>query len=149
VVDLPHQWTPWVAHVLEMADTAVLVSTPDLAGLRDSKAMLDQLAPRRGAREPVRLVLNKLDLLKKTQLTAKDFEEALKLKPSVAVPFDPAFGEALNEGRMVGKRVKKAHRLAEAMTALAILVGPRALRPQPRAGAALPNWLKRLKPALG
>jgi pilus assembly protein CpaE len=148
VVDLPHQWTPWVAHVLEMADAAVLVSTPDLAGLRDSKAMLDQLTPRRGAREPVRLVLNKLDMLKKTQLAAKDFEEALKLKPSVAIPFDPAFGEALNEGQMVGKR-GKAQRLAETLSALAALVGPRALRQPAREGKAFPDWLKRLKPAIG
>jgi len=147
VVDLPHQWTPFVAHVLEMADAAILVSTPDLAGLRDSKAMLDQLAPRRGAREPVRLVLNKLDQMKKTQLSLKDFEEALKLKPAVAIPFDPAFGDALNEGQMLGKRAKG--KLAEGLAALAALAGPRAQRQTKRDGKAFPAWLKRLKPALG
>ena len=146
VVDLPHQWSSWSAHVLEMADEAVIVATPDLPGLRDAKAMLDQVAPRRGSREPVRLVVNKLDQLKKTQLAAKDFEEALKLKPSILLPFDPVFGEALNEGQMPGK-LAKAHRLADQLLALANLVGPRALRPVTRSRAGFPDWLKKLKPA--
>jgi pilus assembly protein CpaE len=145
VVDLPHQWSPWVAHAVEVADEAVIVATPDLPGLRDSKAMIDHLASRRGAREPARLVLNKLDQLKKTQLAPKDFEEALKIKPSCLVQFEPLFGEAQNEGQMVGKLAKQ--KLADQLTALANLVGPKALRPVQRSRAGFPDWLKKFKPA--
>lgn len=148
VVDLPHQWSPWIAHVLEMADEVAIVCPPDLAGLRDAKALLDSLTPRRGTREPARLVINKADLFRKTQLSAKDFEEALKRTPALRIPFDPVFGEALNEGQMIEKTAKN-HKLVESLTALAQLVGPRHLRPAPRRTAALPTWLKRLRPALG
>jgi pilus assembly protein CpaE len=133
VIDLPRLWAPWIAHVLEMADEAVIVSPPDLAGLRDTKALLDNLGPRRNAKEAARLVINKDDLLRKSQLSTKDFEEALKLKPALRVPFDPIFGEALNEGQMVEKTAR-SHKLVESLTALAQLVGPRHLRPAAPSG---------------
>ena len=133
VIDLPHLWSPWMAHVLEMVDEAVIVSSPDLPGLRDSKALLDSLGPRRDAKEPARLVINKADLFRKTQLSAKDFEEALKLKPALQIPFDPIFAEALNEGQMIEKTAR-THKLVESLTTLAQLVGPPHLRPVARRG---------------
>jgi pilus assembly protein CpaE len=145
VVDLPHLWAPWISHVLETADEAVIVSPPDLSGLRDSKALLESLAPRRGGKEPARLVINKTDLLRKTQLSAKDFEEALKIKPALTIGFDPLFGEALNEGQMAAKTAR-GHKLTESLNALAQLVGPRARSAAPaKIGgmAAVQVWLKR------
>ncbi len=150
VVDLPHLWAPWIAHVLEMAEEAVIVSSPDLPGLRDAKALLDTLASRRNGKEPARLVINKADLFRKTQLSAKDFEEALKQKPALKIPFDPIFAEALNEGQMVGKTAR-THKLVDQLAALAQLLAPRHHGPTARSEWSLDRlagWLKRLKPAV-
>jgi pilus assembly protein CpaE len=144
VIDLPHAWAPWIAHVLETADEAVIVSSLDLAGLRDAKALLDTLGPRRGAREPARLVINKADLLRKSQLSAKDFEEALKLKPALKILFDPIFGEALNEGQMIEKTAKN-HKLVDSLTALAQLVAPRHHHAPKRSGFDLSGFTKWMK----
>jgi pilus assembly protein CpaE len=127
VVDLPHAWAPWIAHVLETADEALIVTQPDLAGLRDAKALIDLLVSRRAGREPARIIVNKVDLLRKTQISAKDFEDALKLKPAAWIPFDPIFGEALNEGRLAVD-MTRSHKLKEALSGLAQLVGGRHLR---------------------
>jgi len=41
IVDLPHIWTPWVKATLIGADENVIVATPDLASLRNSKSMIE------------------------------------------------------------------------------------------------------------
>jgi pilus assembly protein CpaE len=145
VIDLPHLWAPWVAHVLELADAAVIVSPPDLPGLRDAKALLDNLALRRTAKQTAHLVINKADLLRKSQLSTKDFEESLKHKPAMKIAFDPMFGEALNEGQMI-ERTARNHKLVDQLTALAQLVAPRHHQPPKRNRidlSALAGWMKK------
>ena len=89
VADLPHLWAPWIGHILEMADDLVIVAQPDLPNLRDVKNLLDGIGRRRGERLPTRLVVNKVDAYKKSQITAKDFEETIKIRPLAIFPFDP------------------------------------------------------------
>ena len=43
VVDLPHAWSAWARNTLSAADEIVIVATPDLASLRNTKNMLDVL----------------------------------------------------------------------------------------------------------
>ena len=46
---------------------------------------------------------------KRSDLTDKDFKEALAIDPSVVIPYDPeAFGRALNNGEMMTKASKKS-----------------------------------------
>lgn len=143
VADLPHVWAEWTEHLLVNADEVVVVVTPDLASLRDAKAMLELLAARRGEGAPARLVLNKIDAYKKTQLTAKDFEETLGLKPSLAVAFDPAlFGLAANNGQMLAEAGRTA-KVNETLAAFAqILAGANPAKKVAKPKNLL-DWLKR------
>jgi len=146
VVDLPHLWAPWVSHVLETADDLVIVAQPDLPNLRDTKALLDGLARRRGDKAPTRVVINKQDVYRKSQLSAKDFTETLKVEPVLALAFDPVFGELSNNGQMLGEAAR-SHKLAEPMRQLAGLVSGRQSLPARKAKAndTVTAWLKKAK----
>lgn len=143
VVDLPHLWAPWVEHALETTDELVVIAQPDLANLRDVKNFFDGVGQRRGEKLPSHLVLNKVDAYKKTQLSGRDFADSLQVKPALAVPFDPIFGEAANNGQMVGE-IAKTHKVAEAVRQLAQLVSGRNAAPLKRSGSdRVTSWLKR------
>lgn len=124
VLDLPHLWTPWVEHALRYADEMVIVALPDLANLRDCKMLLEGVAAKRGD-APTRLVLNRVDAYKKTQLSAKDFEENLNIAPTLSVSFEPnLFGGAANNGQMIGE-MAKTHKIAEGLKQLAVQLAGR------------------------
>lgn len=142
VVDLPRVWADWTEHVLAAADETVVVATPDLAALRETKTMLDALAPRRAAGNPARVALNKIDLYRKTQLSPKDFTETLGVAPMLTLGFEPQlFGEAANTGRMLGV-VARGHKVVESIGSFAErLVGRTASRK--RSGNPLLRLLQR------
>ncbi|OAN50424.1 pilus assembly protein CpaF [Paramagnetospirillum marisnigri] len=143
VLDLPRLWSDWTEQLLAAADEVVVVATPDFASLRDVKSVMDILTPRRNGMAPPRLVLNRLDPARKTQLTAKDFEDTIKLAPFLAIPSDPqAFGEAANNGQMVGEVVKSG-KLAALLTQLAVSLGGKAPVARKSARKGLLDWLKR------
>lgn len=129
VVDLPRLWTDWTEHVLAAADETVVVAAPDLASLRETKTVLEAIAPRRAAGNPARVVVNKLDAYRKTQLSPKDFTETLGVEPMLTLPFEPQlFGEAANNGQMLGVAAK-GHKVVEAIGGFADrLVGRSATR---------------------
>ena len=146
VLDLPHQWEPWIVHALESADVTVIVATPDLPNLRDTKSLLDTVGPRRGDRAPIQVALNRMDALRKSQLTAKDFEETLKVAPSLSLPFDPLFGEASNNGQMLGEVVKTS-KIVESIAQFALALSGRQAAPirKPSPTDTLTTWLKKAK----
>lgn len=145
VLDLPHLWADWSEHILATADEVVVVARPELASLRDCKALLDVLSARRGEAAMVRLVLNGLDASKKTQLTPKDFEETLGVKPALLLPFEPAlFGEAANNGQMLGETVK-SHKVVEMIAGFAAQLagrGPARKAAAPKRSPLL-SWLRK------
>lgn len=132
VADLPRAWCDWTAHVLAAAHETVVVATPDLAALRETKTMLDAIGPRRAAGAPARVALNKLDAYRKTQLSPKDFAETLGVDPALALPFEPQlFGEAANTGQMLAA-VARGHKVVEQIGGFAErLVGRAAGRKAP------------------
>lgn len=102
VLDLPHAWSPWIRDCLLGSDEIVIVATPDLASLRNAKAMCELLKQNRRNDAPPRLVINQDGIPKRPQIPVKDFAQTLELDPSVIVPFEPAiFGSASNNGQMV------------------------------------------------
>lgn len=120
IVDMPHVWAPWVEQTLKLADEVVLVAQPDLANLRDCKNLVDTIASKRVDSTPLRLVLNRMDAYKKTQLSPKDFEETLGFEPSLQIPFDPnLFGAALNNGQTLRQAVK-GNKVSELLEGLAL-----------------------------
>lgn len=104
IIDVPHRWAPWTKQVLVESDETVICGTLDLASLRDTKSLVDRLKAQRGADAPVRVVLNHVGLSKKTELSPKDFENAIGEAPTLTIMHDPAlFGGAANNGQMVGQ----------------------------------------------
>jgi pilus assembly protein CpaE len=135
VLDVPHRWAPWVQQVLLDADETVIVGVMDLSGLRDTKNLVDRLRQQRGETSPLRLVLNHQGAYKKTELSPKDFETAIEMKPDIVIPHAAAlFGTASNNGQMVGQ-VNGKHKSVEALRNLAILVSGR--QPQQKAKKGL------------
>ncbi len=58
VLDIPHVWQGWTRRTLIGADAVAIVSTPDLACLRNAKNFTDLLRAARPNDTPPRLVLN-------------------------------------------------------------------------------------------
>ena len=128
ILDLPHIWTPWIQQILLEADETVVVGSLDLPGLRDTKNLVDHLRQQRGSASPVRMVLNHLGYSKKTELSPKDFETAVEMKPDSIIPHDPElFGTASNNGQMVGQ-VNSKHKVVEEVRNLAALVSGREIK---------------------
>lgn len=102
IVDLPHVWTPWVKATLIAADENVIVATPDLASLRNSKSLIEVIRHNRPNDVPPRLVLSQVGQPKRPEIPAKDFAETLGIEPAAIMNFDPLlFGQAANNGQML------------------------------------------------
>ncbi len=125
IVDVPHVWAPWSEFILRHADDLVVVALPDLANLRDTKNLVDAVISRRGESLPSRVVLNRVDAYKKTQLSAKDFQETIGFAPVLSVPFEPnLFGTAANNGQMLGEAAK-THKIVDSVRQLALQMAGR------------------------
>ncbi|MBF0168079.1 MAG: hypothetical protein HQL45_10655 [Alphaproteobacteria bacterium] len=137
VLDLPHVWLPWVQECLVTADEAVLVAYPDLANLREAKNLAELLGELRGDGSKPKLILNRVDSTRKTQLTAKDFQEATGLEPLQLVANDRAlFETAANNGQMAGE-VNPSHKAVDSLKALALALGARVPQSKARNPGAL------------
>jgi len=143
ILDVPRQWNGWVSSVLLLSDEIVVTANPDLANLRDAKMLFDWLKGRRGSATN-RLVLNKADVAKRNQLSAKDFQDTLGLAPGLTIGFDPTlFAQLANNGQMVGEGAK-SHRLNEQLRQFAQQLGGRkGGTARPASQPKLLSWLKR------
>ena len=113
ILDLPHMWAPWTRQLLLDSDVSVVTALLDLASLRDTKNVVDRLISQRGEGAPVYVALNHEGAYKRTELTAKDFENAIEIEPALVIPHDPnLFGEAANNGQMLAE-VNRKHKVVE------------------------------------
>ncbi len=125
VLALPHLWTAWVRRMLLSSDDVVLVSSPDLASLRNAKNLVDLLRQHRPNDAPPRLVLNQVGVQGRPEIPVKDFGDALGLQPALVLPFDPKlFGRAANNGQMIHE-VGPTTKAAEGLDHLAELISKR------------------------
>jgi pilus assembly protein CpaE len=137
VVDVPHAWTSWARQIMCAADDVVIVATPDLASLRNTKNMLDVVKSKRPNDNPPKLILNQMGIPKRPEIPAKEFAAAMGQEPALVLPFDPPlFGTAANNGQMLAEVQPKAP-ASEGMRLLAELVTGRAVS-QPAKKQALP-----------
>ncbi|HOV04805.1 MAG TPA: AAA family ATPase, partial [Kaistiaceae bacterium] len=77
VLDVPHMWTGWVRKVLTMADEIVVVASPDLANLRNTKNIVDVLTAARPNDRPPHLVLNQVNVPKRPEIKPAEFAAAI------------------------------------------------------------------------
>lgn len=126
VIDIPHQWTSWVRRTLSMVDEVVITATPDLASLRNTKNLVDQLKAMRPNDGQARVVINQAGVPKRPEIKADDFRKALSQDLAAVIPFDPAlFGTASNNGQMIAEINAKSP-IAETFSELARQVMGRA-----------------------
>jgi pilus assembly protein CpaE len=134
IVDLPHAWSAWARNTLAAADEIVIVATPDLASLRNTKNMLDVLKARRPNDSPPKLAINQTGVAKRPEIPVKEFAAAAGCEPSLVLPFDPLlFGNAANNGQMLAE-IQPNSRVAEGIRLLAELVTGRAVAQQGKKG---------------
>ncbi|MER9398991.1 CpaE family protein [Mesorhizobium sp. M0615] len=109
VLDVPHIWTGWTKNTLIKADEIVITATPELANLRNTKNLVDMLTRLRPNDPPPKLIINQAGVPKRPEISASDFAEPLSLTPMSVIAFDPLlFGNAANNGRMLGEMDPKS-----------------------------------------
>ncbi|WP_189587894.1 CpaE family protein [Mesorhizobium sp. M3A.F.Ca.ET.201.01.1.1] len=109
VLDVPHIWSGWSKSTLIKADEIVITATPELANLRNTKNMMDMLKRLRPNDPPPKLVINQAGVPKRPEIAASDFAEPLGITPMAVINFDPLlFGNAANNGRMLGEMDAKS-----------------------------------------
>lgn len=102
LLDMPHYWTDWTTNVLTSVDDVVVTATPDLAGMRNAKNLIDFLKTQRpNDPEPI-LILNCVGMSPKTEISVKDFGAMVGQEPNIVIGWDPdSHFEATNEGKML------------------------------------------------
>lgn len=137
VLDLPHVWTGWSKTTLARADDVIITATPELANLRNTKNLVDMLKKLRPNDDPPRLIINQANVPKRPEITPEDFAEPLGIEPLAVIPFEPQlFGNAANNGRMLGE-MEKNHPVVQTINDLAhILTGRREVKQKKKAGLA-------------
>lgn len=104
VLDMPHNWNDWTRKTLAHVDEVVIVSTPELAALRNTKNLVDTLAQLRPNDKPPLLVLNQIGVPKRPEISVLNFAGPLEMMPAAELPFDPQlFGTAGNNAQMIGE----------------------------------------------
>ncbi|WP_159082388.1 AAA family ATPase [Paragemmobacter aquarius] len=116
VLDLPPFGCNVTRHAVISADHVVLTTMPDLAGLRNTRKLLDLIAALRPDEPAPMVVLNRLGMARRQEITAKDFARTLGITLAATLPFDPkAFAQATNRGKVLvstpaGKAVSRGLR---------------------------------------
>ncbi|MGB3502636.1 MAG: CpaE family protein [Mesorhizobium sp.] len=145
VLDIPHIWNGWTRSTLLQADEIIITATPELANLRNTKNLVDMLRKMRPNDAPPKLVVNQVGVPKRPEILLSDFAEPLGLTPMAVIPFDPqAFGNAANNGRMLGEMDAKSPVVAT-MSEMAHILTGRAEIKTAKKKPSLDSLLGRLK----
>jgi pilus assembly protein CpaE len=132
VLDVPHQWSGWTKRALIGADDILIVGSPDLANLRNTKNIFDLLkASRPNDRIPL-YCLNMVGMPKRPEINASEFAKAIESQPIASIPFDPQmFGSAANNGQMIAE-ISATHRTTEMFLQIAQRLTGRGETKKPR-----------------
>lgn len=129
VLDLPHVWTAWARRLLIGSDEILIVATPDLASLRNTKNLFDLLRQSRPNDAQPKLVLNQTGVPKRPEIAPGEFAKALGAEFAATLGYDAAlFGAAANNGQMIAE-VQPSSKYAEIFAGLAASVTG---RPEPK-----------------
>ncbi len=144
VLDVPHQWTGWTKRALIGADDILIVASPDLANLRNTKNMYDLIKASRPNDRPPLYCLNQVGVPKRPEISAAEFAKAIETPPIATIPFEPQiFGAAANNGQMIAE-VSANHRTTEMFLQIAQRLTGRGETKKPR-GSFLAPLLEKLR----
>jgi pilus assembly protein CpaE len=146
VLDVPHLWTAWVRRTLISADEVIVTAVPDLANLRNAKAIVDLLRQARPNDTPPKLILNQVGVPKRPEIKPDDFAAALQVTPIATIPFDPLlFGTAANNGQMVAEASAKTNVSDLFADVAQVVSGRKELKKARKKGLELGGLLGRLR----
>ena len=138
VLDVPHLWSAWARRILVSADEVIVVATPDLANLRNTKNLIDNVKGARLNDAPSRLVLNGVGMLKRPEIAGVEFGKAVEADPIAIIPHDAKlFGTAANNGQMVAE-IEPNGKTAQIFVDLASALAGRADTRKPKRGLLEP-----------
>ena len=101
-LDVPHNWTQWVRFLLADVDDVVLTMTPNIPGLKNARAILGALNEIRPNSAPPTIVVNKMGVPKRQEISISDIGTHLGTPITHAVPFAAeSFGRCVNEGKVL------------------------------------------------
>ncbi|HKJ62013.1 MAG TPA: cellulose synthase operon protein YhjQ/BcsQ [Hyphomicrobiales bacterium] len=140
--DIPSGWQDWMRTLIEQSDDCIVVAEPDLVNLRNAKNLFDAIRTDHTNGRPPLLVMNKVGLPRRPEISVREFASALDVAPSLVVDFDARlFGMAANNGLMVGELSPRSGVTASFRRFANILAGQTASK---TAGLAAGNPLKPL-----
>lgn len=144
VLDVPHQWAGWTKRALVGADDILIVASPDLASLRNTKNVYDLLkAARPNDRAPL-YCLNLVGVPKRPEINASEFAKAIESPPVASIPFEPQiFGAAANNGQMIAE-IAANHRTTEMFLQIAQRLTGRSETKKPK-GSFLSPLIEKLR----
>lgn len=144
VLDIPHQWSGWTRRALIGADDILIVATPDLANLRNTKNLFDLLKVARPNDRPPLYCLNQVGVPKRPEISGSEFAKAIESQSVVSIPFDPQmFGSAANNGQMIAE-IAPNHRATEMFLQIAQRLTGRGEAKKPRK-SFLPPFIEKLR----
>ena len=144
VLDVPHVWTAWARRIVVSSDEIVIVATPDLASLRNTKNLYDNLKANRPNDGKPRIVLNQTGVPKRPEIAAAEFAKALGTELAAVMPYDGGlFGTAANNGQMIAE-VQAGGKHAEMFSSLAAAITGRVEARRPRGAGILEPLISKL-----
>lgn len=137
IVDLPNQWNGWTKQVLAAADEVIITAEPELANLRNAKNLVDTITEIRPNDNPCKLVMNKVGVPKRAEISVPEFAGALGLEVAATIPFDPAlFSTAANNGQMISEADPKSPVVNSLMELTQVVTGKAEVRQAKKSGLA-------------
>src|SRR5580693_7811926 len=142
VVDVPHLWSGWARRILVSADEVIVVASPDLANLRNTKNLIDNVKGARLNDARSRLVLNGVGMLKRPEIASAEFAKAVETDPTAIISHDAKlFGAAANNGQMIAE-IEPNGKTAQVFVDLASTLAGRAETRKPKRGVLEPLMAK-------
>lgn len=127
ILDIPHMWSSWIAHTIATLDEIVIVAEPDLANLRNTKALADKIKQLRPEDDKPKLILNKVGLPKRPEISPTEFASTVDMELIGTVPFEGGlFGTAANNGQMISE-VSSGHKINETYHSVGMRIAGRDL----------------------
>lgn len=142
ILDLPSLWAPWVKFALLHSDQVVITATPELASLRNARSLVELLKAARPNDPPPRVILNKVGIPKRPEISSADFSKAIGTAVSGSIPYDAqSFGVAQGNGQTLFEVAPKS-KAAAALSELVQLLGwqEKQVKTAPKGGSLIDRF---------